>query len=168
MQPRLRRVLFNVLCKDMARSVSFYQQLANFSVVYSSDWYVILSAPDVPGLELGLIDQVSEFTPRHAWGMHEGTYLTLVVDDVFAAVDRARQLDVEVIEEPVALDYGQTRGLIRDLNGMVLDISTPTVDLDGRDEEVTGPEERSRQPEPEQSGERDGPRALRYAPETRH
>ena len=33
MQPRLRRVLFNVLCKDMARSVSFYQQLANFSVV---------------------------------------------------------------------------------------------------------------------------------------
>ena len=136
MQPRLRRVLFNVLCKDMARSVSFYQQLANFSVVYSSDWYVILSAPDVPGLELGLIDQVSEFTPRHAWGMHEGTYLTLVVDDVFAAVDRARQLDVEVIEEPVALDYGQTRALIRDPNGMVIDLSTPSIELTARDDVV--------------------------------
>lgn len=136
MQPRLRRVLFNVLCKDMARSVSFYQQLANFSVVYSSDWYVILSAPDVPGLELGLIDQVSEFTPRHAWGMHEGTYLTLVVDDVFAAVDRARQLDVEVIEEPVALDYGQTRALIRDPNGMVIDLSTPSIELAARDDVV--------------------------------
>lgn len=136
MQPRLRRVLFNVLCKDMARSVSFYQQLANFSVVYSSDWYVILSAPDVPGLELGLIDQVSEFTPRHAWGMHEGTYLTLVVDDVFAAVDRARQLDVEVIEEPVALGYGQTRALIRDPNGMVIDLSTPSIELAARDDVV--------------------------------
>lgn len=129
MQPRLRRVLFNVLCKNMETSVAFYQGLANFSVVYTSDWYVVLSAPDVPGLELGLIDQVSEFTPRHAWGMHEGTFLTLVVDDVFAAVERARQLEAQVIEDPVALDYGQTRALIRDPNGLVIDLSTPTIEL---------------------------------------
>lgn len=131
MQPRLRRVLFNVLCKDMATSVRFYKELANFQEIYSSDWYVVLTAPDVAGLELGLIDQVSEFTPRHAWGMHEGTFLTLVVDDVFAAVDRARELGVEVIEDPVALDYGQTRALIRDPNGLVIDLSTPTIELRG-------------------------------------
>ena len=130
-QPRLRRVLFNILCKDMATSVSFYKELANFEQIYASDWYVVLTAPDVAGLELGLIDQVSEFTPRHAWGMHEGTFLTLVVDDVFAAVERARALEVEIIEEPVALDYGQTRALIRDPNGLVIDLSTPTVELRG-------------------------------------
>jgi predicted enzyme related to lactoylglutathione lyase len=132
MQPKLRRVLFNILCKDMATSIAFYEQLANFQRTYTSDWYVVLTAPDVPGLELGLIDQVSEFTPRHAWGMHEGTFLTLVVDDVFAAVDRARALEVEVIEEPVALDYGQTRALIRDPNGLVIDLSTPTIELAAR------------------------------------
>ena len=120
-QPRLRRVLFNILCKDMATSVSFYKELANFEQVYASDWYVVLTAPDVAGLELGLIDQVSEFTPRHAWGMHEGAFLTLVVDDVFAAVERARALEVEIIEEPVALDYGQTRALIRDPKIILLD-----------------------------------------------
>jgi predicted enzyme related to lactoylglutathione lyase len=127
--PKVRRVLFNILCKDMATSIAFYKQLANFAEEYSSDWYVVLTAPDVPGLELGLIDQVSEFTPRHAWGMHEGTFLTLVVDDVFAAVERARALEVEVIEEPVALDYGQTRALIRDPNGLIIDLSTPTIEL---------------------------------------
>lgn len=155
MHPRLRRVLFNVLCKDMGRSVSFYEQLANFTVVYSSDWYVVLSAADVPGLELGLIDQVSEFTPRHAWGTHEGTYLTLVVDDVFAAVERARLLDVEVIEEPVALAYGQTRALIRDPNGMVIDLSTPTIELAERDDVVGIEVERSTaidQQQPEDKG----------------
>lgn len=136
MQPRLRRVLFNILCKDMTTSVSFYRELVNFSEIYSSDWYVVLTAPDVPGLELGLIDQVSEFTPRHAWGMHEGTFLTLVVDDVFAAVDRARALDVEVIEEPVALEYGQTRALIRDPNGLIIDLSTPTIELAERGDVV--------------------------------
>ena len=59
------------------------------------------------------------------------TFLTLVVDDVFAAVERARALEVEIIEEPVALDYGQTRALIRDPNGLVIDLSTPTVELRG-------------------------------------
>ena len=134
MQPKLRRVLYNILCKDLERSVTFYKELADFSLVYASDWYVVLGAPSVPGLELGLIDQMSEFTPRHARGSHEGTFLTLVVGDVFAALDRARQLDVDVIEEPVALDYGQTRALIRDPNGLIIDLSTPTIELAERDD----------------------------------
>ncbi|RYE84964.1 MAG: hypothetical protein EOP19_10420 [Hyphomicrobiales bacterium] len=159
MQPRLRRVLFNILCKDMATSVAFYKDLANFTQTYASDWYVVLTAPDVPGLELGLIDQVSEFTPRHAWGMHEGSYLTLVVDDVFAAVERARALDVEVIEEPVALDYGQTRALIRDPNGLVIDLSTPTIELMARDDIVAVELERTTaidQAQPEDRGQPTG------------
>ena len=134
MPTKLRRVLFNILCKDMHTSVAFYEQLANFSEVYSSDWFVVLTSAESPGLELGLIDQMSEFTPRHACGRAEGVYLTLVVDDVFAAVERARALDAEVIEEPRALDYGQTRALIRDPNGLVIDLSTPTIELRQRDE----------------------------------
>jgi len=127
--PALNRVLFNVLCKDLSASVTFYRQLLDLETTYESDWFVTLSPKGQPGIEMGLIDQVSQYTPRHAWGMHEGTYLTFVVDDVFDVLDRARALGAEVMSEPVALDYGQTRGLIRDLNGMVLDISTPTEDL---------------------------------------
>jgi predicted enzyme related to lactoylglutathione lyase len=134
MQPKLKRVLFNILAKDLDTSARFYRRIANFEEVYTSDWYVVMTAPDMPGLEIGLIDQVSEFTPRHAWGMHEGTYLTLVVDDVFAALERARDLGVEIIEEPVALAYGQTRALIRDPNGMVIDLSTPTEELAARED----------------------------------
>lgn len=132
MQPRLKRVLFNVLAKDLPTSTEFYRRIADFETIYTSDWYVVMSAPGIPGLEIGLIDQVSEFTPRHAWGTHEGSYLTLVVDDVFAALDVARELGVEIIEEPVALEYGQTRALIRDPNGMVIDLSTPTEELAAR------------------------------------
>jgi catechol 2,3-dioxygenase-like lactoylglutathione lyase family enzyme len=159
-QPKLRRVLFNILCKDMTTSVTFYKQLANFQEVYSSDWYVVLTAPDVPGLELGLIDQVSEFTPRHAWGMHEGTFLTLVVDDVFAAVERARALEVEVIEDPVALDYGQTRALIRDPNGLIIDLSTPTIELVERDDVEMVPMRRTTAIDQQQPEDKGGPSPL--------
>lgn len=132
--PELKRLLYNVLCRSVEDSVAFYRALAEFEVLYESEWYVVLTPPGQPNVQLGLIDQMSEFTPRHAWGEHYGTYLTLVVDDVFAAVERARSLGVEVIEEPVALAYGQTRALVRDLNGHVLDISTPTEELAARDD----------------------------------
>lgn len=132
--PALNRVLFNVLCKDLSASVKFYRQLLDLEPTYESEWFVTLSPNGQPQIEIGLIDQVSQFTPRHAWGMHEGTYLTFVVDDVYEVLDRARALGAEVVSEPVALDYGQTRGLIRDLNGMVLDISTPTDLLVGRED----------------------------------
>lgn len=160
MQPKLRRVLYNILCKDMATSVTFYKELANFAEVYNSDWYVVLTAPDVPGLELGLIDQMSEFTPRHAWGVHEGTFLTLVVDDVFAAVERARALGVEVIEEPVALDYGQTRALIRDPNGLVIDLSTPTIELRQRGDVETEEVPRTNSIDQQQPEDRGRPTPL--------
>ena len=132
--PALNRVLFNVLCKDLSASVTFYRQLLDLETTYESEWFVTLSPKGQPEIEIGLIDQVSQFTPRHAWGMHEGTYLTFVVDDVHEVLERARVLGAEVVSEPVALDYGQTRGLIRDLNGMVLDISTPTADLQMRED----------------------------------
>src|SRR5690606_16244079 len=97
-------------------------------------WFVVLTPAGQPNVQIGLIDQVSEFAPRHAWGTHEGAYMTFVVDDVFAAMEAARALEAEIIEEPVALDYGQTRLLIRDPNGMILDLSTPTVELAERDD----------------------------------
>ena len=138
--PALNRVLFNVLCSDLSESVAFYRQLLDLETTYESDWFVTLSPKDRPEIEIGLIDQVSQFTPRHAWGMHEGTYLTFVVDDVYEVLDRARALGAEVVSEPVALEYGQTRGLIRDLNGMVLDISTPTELLTEREDKGTADE----------------------------
>lgn len=149
--PALNRVLFNVLCSDLSGSVAFYRQLLDLETTYESDWFVTLSPKDRPEIEIGLIDQVSQFTPRHAWGMHEGTYLTFVVDDVYEVLDRARALGAEVVSEPVALDYGQTRGLIRDLNGMVLDISTPTELLSGHEDtgasDEPGDHADTRQPE---------------------
>jgi catechol 2,3-dioxygenase-like lactoylglutathione lyase family enzyme len=154
----LKRARFNILCKNLRDSVAFYRALTDFETVYESDWYVVLTVPGREGVELGLIDQISEFAPRHAWGMHEGTYLTLVVEDVFAALERARALEVEVIEEPVALDYGQTRALIRDPNGLVIDLSTPTAELAARGKAVVAPTEKTTAIDQRQAEERDSDR----------
>lgn len=129
MLPKLNRVLFNILVKDMAVSMDFYRRIVDLQPIYESDWFVVLTPAGQPNVQIGLIDQVSEFAPRHAWGTHEGAYMTFVVDDVFSALEAAHEMGVEVIEEPVALEYGQTRLLVRDPNGMILDLSTPTAEL---------------------------------------
>lgn len=159
--PALNRVLFNVLCSDLSQSTTFYRELFDLDTIYESDWYVVLSPKGQPAIEIGLIDQVSQFTPRHAWGMHEGTYLTFVVDDVFGTMERAKALGAEVVAEPVALDYGQTRGLIQDPNGMVIDISTPTEQLAKDDAPSEDEAERSRQEQPDEM-------RWGYAEGTRH
>jgi predicted enzyme related to lactoylglutathione lyase len=140
--PVLNRVMFNVLCKDLGDSVAFYRELFGLETVYESDWFIVLTPPGQPSVQIGLVDQVSEFTPRHAWGMHEGTYLTFVVDDVLDVMDRARAMGADIVSEAIALDYGQTRGLIRDRNGMVIDVSTPTELLAGREEFELGEDRR--------------------------
>ena len=156
---RLERVLNTILVKDLATSRDFYVALAGFEVVYQSDWYIVLSPPGQPLTQLGLIDQVSEFAPRHAWGVHQGTYLTLVVDDVVEALHRARRLDVEIIEEPVALAYGQTRALIRDPNGLVIDLSTPTKHLGGAAPNLLAAD-RLVAIDQQQAEDRDGPKPV--------
>lgn len=151
----LNRVLFNVLCKDLGDSVAFYRDLFGLETVYDSDWFVVLTPKGQPNVQIGLIDQMSQYTPRHAWGMHEGTYLTFEVDDVFEVINRARELGAEVVSEAMALDYGQTRGLLRDLNGMVIDVSTPTATLALREDVVIENDERDTvidQPQPQDRG----------------
>ncbi len=128
----LQRVVFNILCKDVAESAAFYQQLAGFEPIHTSHWYVVLAQPGNGLAHIGLIDEVSEFTPRHAWGTRNGSFLTLVVEDIFVTMERARLLGAEIIEQPVALDTGFTRALIRDPNGLVIDISTPSEVLAAR------------------------------------
>jgi catechol 2,3-dioxygenase-like lactoylglutathione lyase family enzyme len=139
MAATIDRVLFNILVKDLTTSAAFYRRLGNFEQIYTSDWFIVLSVPGHSGFQLGLIDHVSEFAPRHAWGSPAGGYVTLVVDDVFAALARAREMGVEIIEEPVALAYGQTRALIRDPNGLIVDLSTPTEALASRSDVELSP-----------------------------
>ena len=140
MDTPIRRLVFNILVKDLATSAAFYRQLAGFEQIHTSSWQIVMTVPGSEAIELGLIDEVSEFAPRHARQAMLGTYLTLVVDDVYETLERARALGVEIIEEPFALANGLTRALIRDPNGLVIEVSTPTADIIERSEGLFTPE----------------------------
>lgn len=126
MAQKTNRIIFNILAKDIEVTARFYEQLCGLERIYTSDWYIVLTPGGELAYELGIIDEVSEFVPKAARGLFAGGYLTLVVDDVWAAYDRAREMDVEVVSLPTDMEYGQTQMVLRDPNNVVLDFSTPT------------------------------------------
>jgi catechol 2,3-dioxygenase-like lactoylglutathione lyase family enzyme len=125
MAQRTNRIIFNILAKDIEETARFYEALCGLERQYTSDWYIVLTPGGDLAYELGIIDEVSEFVPTAARGLFAGGYLTLVVDDVRAAHARARDMDVDIVSPPTATDYGQIQMILRDPNGVVVDISTP-------------------------------------------
>ena len=117
-------VIFNVLAKDIATTAHFYKTLLDYRELLASDWYVVLGPQFGLGTEIGVIDWVSEFVPRAARGTPGGSYLSIVVADVQAVVARARLLEAEIVEDVRVLRRDEARAIIRDPNGVVLDITT--------------------------------------------
>lgn len=126
MTQETNRIIFNILARDIEETARFYEVLCGLSRLYTSDWYIVLTPGEERSYELGIIDEVSEFVPKAARGLFAGGYLTLVVDDVHAAHARARDMGVDIVSKPTALGYGQMQMILRDPNGVVVDISTLT------------------------------------------
>lgn len=124
------RIIFNILARDVEETARFYEEMCGLVRAYTSDWYITLTpGSTTPGdlsYELGVIDQVHQSVPRPARGHFAGGYLTIVVDDVYAAHERAKAMEVDIVSPPMPMEYGQTQMVIRDPNGIVVDISSPT------------------------------------------
>jgi catechol 2,3-dioxygenase-like lactoylglutathione lyase family enzyme len=122
--PATPRFTISLLTRDISRSVAFYRALSGFELVHSEDWYAVLAASAGSPFQLGLIDWTSEFVPRAARGTAQGAFIEIVVEDVPAALAGVRGFDIEIIEEPQPFG-DMMRAVVRDLDGHVVDITTP-------------------------------------------
>jgi len=121
---KINRLLTNICSDDLPASEAFYTQLFDFKAAFSSDWFVNLIS-EANGLELAIIAREHEIVPSAVRQQPTGFYLTLVVDDVDEFHKKAVARDVEIIQPPADTFYGQRRMLIRDPNGVVVDVSSP-------------------------------------------
>lgn len=121
----IQRVLVNILSDRLPETRDFFTGLLGFQTGYDTDWYVQVSAPDNPALEVGIWRRDHELVPEPYRRPPQGVILTVVVDDVDAVHERAIEIDVEVVEPPRDRFYGQRGCLLLDPNGLLVDVSTP-------------------------------------------
>lgn len=126
MSTPVQRVIFNLVAQDVAATADFYTSIVGMKRHFDSDWYIILTPDEGAVLELGIIAADSPITPPQAVSNTPAGYLTLVVEDVHVAYANATKLSADIIEIPTPMPYGQTRMLLRDPNGVTVDVSSLT------------------------------------------
>lgn len=121
---KLNRIMTNICSTNLTESRDFYIKLFDFNVDYDSEWFVHLISKDKK-LELGIIDQNTELIPQEFQSYPKGFYITFVVQDVDKIFETALSEKLDVISEPSDTFYGQRRLLLKDPNGVLIDISSP-------------------------------------------
>jgi catechol 2,3-dioxygenase-like lactoylglutathione lyase family enzyme len=125
----MRKLVTNLLSRDVERCAAFYKLLCGLSEVRRTDACVLLGAADGESAELAVIDWVSELVPRAARGISAGAFLSFVLDDIGAALAIARDFDLEIIEQTPADSAEPIQVIIRDIDGRVVELTTPAAHL---------------------------------------
>lgn len=120
----LDRLLTNICSDKLEESKAFYTQLFDFTIDFDSDWFIHLISKDKQ-LELGIIKRDNSIVPQAAQVNPQGFYITFVVENADEVYDIAKAQSFEVITAPEDTFYGQRRLLLKDPNGVVVDVSSP-------------------------------------------
>jgi uncharacterized glyoxalase superfamily protein PhnB len=118
------RIVPNVSSQDFAASRDFYAAMFDLEVsVELDDWYLQLMPASEPRLNIGFLKRDSDlFAGRDRPSEPYGVVLTVHVDDVDEAYERAQRLDAEIVAEIRNEEYGQRHFVVLDPNGLPLNI----------------------------------------------
>jgi predicted enzyme related to lactoylglutathione lyase len=122
----MERMLTNILTDDLNSTRDTLTKLLDFKIEFEADWFISMTK----GIfSVSAFKRDSEFVPNEFQLPAQGVILTFVVNDLSTYFTRAKNLGINIIEEPRVMPYGQRRMLIKDSSGVVFDISSPTAQL---------------------------------------
>jgi predicted enzyme related to lactoylglutathione lyase len=117
------RIVPNLASEDFEASRDFY--VAMFDLVVSvelDDWYLQLMPESDTTSNIGFVNPNHELLAGRGSVGPSGVVVTIHVDDVDEAYERAKQLGAEIAAEIRNEDYGQRHFLMIDPNGLVLNV----------------------------------------------
>jgi lactoylglutathione lyase len=126
---------FSAIVPDVGASVDFYRRAFGFALRYMH--------PSGQYAELLTGDILLSFTGELLWESMMGGdtpyvrarvaqppsagFIALIVDDVGAALDKATRAGAVKLTEPDQKPWGQKIALVRDLNGLLIELATPPI-----------------------------------------
>jgi predicted enzyme related to lactoylglutathione lyase len=121
---KIIRLVPNISSELFAASRDFYVELFDLVVgVELDDWYLQLMSPEDPSLNIGFVKPAHElFAGRAAPAGKHALVLTIHIEDVDAAYERAQRMGADIAEEIRNEEYGQRHFLVVDPNGLLLNV----------------------------------------------
>lgn len=114
--------LYPVLCSEhLAASRDFYMHLLELHVTFENDWYVSLAGAQ-PSQQIAFVERSHQSVPSADRVLPCGFLVTIETDDVDGAYQRATvanaKVELELRDEP----WGQRHFIVRDPNGVLVDV----------------------------------------------
>lgn len=120
----MQRCFTNILSNSVESTAQFYENVLGMTRHFNSDWFVILTHTAIEGLELGVLQRDNDIVPKAIRAAPAGIMITFVVEDCNSIHTEAIKNNVDIIEPPTDMPYGQRRMLLRDPDGTVVDVSS--------------------------------------------
>ena len=103
-----------IVCADPQRASRLFTEHLGFEVTVALDWYVDLVHPGVPASHLAFLAQGHAAVPEALRSTSaDGVFVTLVVEDVVAEVERLTAAGATRVGEIVDAPWGQRRAFLR-------------------------------------------------------
>lgn len=129
----IQRSFMSILSDRLPDTRDFYVELFGWQVSFESDWFIHLQAPGNTKVELGILRRDHDIVPpelkrslapSEVTSAKGGQMLVIVVENVDILYASCQKKGISIVEPPRDLFYGQRRMLIRDPNGVVIDVSS--------------------------------------------
>lgn len=108
--------------EDVPSTAEFYQKRLGFVPVFEADWYVHLTMPDCPGVNLAILDCRHDSVPASGRTEARGMLLNFETDDVDEEYRRLCDAGVEILlpirDEP----WGQRHFIVQGPGGVMVDV----------------------------------------------
>lgn len=114
-----------LMTDDVTASADFYRNHFGFRPTFESDWYVHLQSPDAPHINIALLRGDHETIPAEGRGLAAGLLINFEVPDAGAEFERLREAGLTIVQPLRDEPFGQRHFIIRDPNGVLIDIVTP-------------------------------------------
>jgi catechol 2,3-dioxygenase-like lactoylglutathione lyase family enzyme len=107
----------------MAETRDFYVNLLGFVVRFEHPgWYIQLSSPSNPQLQIGIVRRDHAFTPKAFQNPAQGVIISVQVEDVDAAYAGVVKRGLRIAHELRDEDFGMRHFMVADPNGLLVNI----------------------------------------------
>ena len=115
-----------IMTDRVFETAAFYQAHFGFEPAFTSDWYVHLTMPEQPDVNLAVLDRNHDTIPQSArGGSASGLLLNFEVDDVDAEWERLQGAGLPMLLPLRDEAFGQRHFITADPNGVLIDVIKP-------------------------------------------
>lgn len=118
-------IVTNLITRDIDGSAEFYGLICGFIELARDDTAILMGFPEDRVPRLTLIDWVSPRALKASRGIQEGTFLSVLHEDVEDALSLAGRLGLEIVETTPLGSPEPFHAIIRDFDGRLVELSTP-------------------------------------------